>query len=145
MTLNVCTLNDVTVTLIATGVCTLRGAQGGSSTFNPAAGVERSFTIQKASQSITFAPLLDQALSVTSLNVSATASSGLPVTFKALTPAVCTVAGNTVILVAEGACSIQALQEGNEFFTAAESVTQTFQVMTTLSEKHHFYLPVIER
>lgn len=41
------------------------------------------------------------------------ASSGLPVSYASTTPAVCTVAGNTVTMVAAGTCTITATQAGN--------------------------------
>ena len=48
-----------------------------------------------------------------SATVSATASSGLPITFTSATPDVCTVIGNNVIAVSQGYCSVMALQSGN--------------------------------
>src|ERR1019366_5552947 len=60
--------------------------------------------------------------------VSATASSGLAVSFASTTSAICTVSGATVTLVAVGQCSIQASQAGNASYAAATPVTQSFQV-----------------
>ncbi len=60
--------------------------------------------------------------------VSATASSGLPVTFTAkppLTgPAVCSVSGTTVTMLTPGTCTIAANQAGNASYSAALEVTQ---------------------
>jgi hypothetical protein len=60
--------------------------------------------------------------------VSATATSGLAVTFSSLTTGVCTVSGNTVSGVAVGTCSIAANQAGNTTYSAAPQVTQTISV-----------------
>jgi hypothetical protein len=60
--------------------------------------------------------------------LTASASSGLPVSFASLTPAVCTVSGVTATMVNPGTCTIQALQPGNGMFAAAAPVSQSFTV-----------------
>ena len=81
-----------------------------------------------ASQTITFGTLASIPLSTATFMVAATASSGLPVSFASTTPAVCTVSGNTVTVLALGTCSIVASQAGNGSFAAATSVAQSFNV-----------------
>jgi len=83
------------------------------------------------SQSIAFAPLPGRTLGDPPFAVSATATSGLPVDFSSLTPAVCTsggVNGSTVTLVATGTCTIAADQAGNIDYAPAPQVTQSFAV-----------------
>ena len=80
------------------------------------------------SQFITFAPLPDVVIGIQPFTITATASSGLTVTFGSVTPSVCTVAGSRVTLVAPGTCSITASQPGNATYSAATPVTQTFTV-----------------
>lgn len=63
---------------------------------------------------------------VAPFTIGASASSGLTVSFRSNTPAVCTVSGATVTEVAFGACSITASQPGNLTYAAATPVTQTF-------------------
>src|SRR5208283_2365901 len=82
-----------------------------------------------ASQTITFGTLSNQVLGTAPFTVSATASSGLAVSFASTTPAVCTVSGATVTLVAVGTCTIQATQAGDANYVAATPVNQSFQVM----------------
>jgi hypothetical protein len=60
--------------------------------------------------------------------VTATASSGLAVTFTSPTPAVCTLAGATLSFVGQGSCSVVADQAGDASFLAAASQTQSFNV-----------------
>jgi hypothetical protein len=60
--------------------------------------------------------------------VSAAASSGLPVSFAALTTAACTLSGNTVTLIAAGTCTIRATQAGNANYNAATPVSRSFTV-----------------
>jgi hypothetical protein len=80
-------------------------------------------------QTITFGPLANVTLGVAPFSISATASSGLAVSFTSTTPGVCTVAGNVVTIVAAGSCSITASQTGNAIYAAAPPVTQTFTVL----------------
>ena len=56
-------------------------------------------------QTITFAALPDKTLGAPPFAISATATSGLPVTFGSSTPGVCTVTSNTVTLAAAGTCT----------------------------------------
>lgn len=82
-------------------------------------------------QTISFNPLADKLVSDPPFTVSATASSGLPVSFASLTPAICTVSGSTVTLLSTGTCTIQATQAGNASFNPAPSVAQSFAVKST--------------
>ena len=81
-----------------------------------------------ATQTINFGAVANQVVGTAPFTVSATASSGLPVSFASLTSAVCTVSVATVTLVSAGTCTIQAMQAGNIDYTAATPVDQSFQV-----------------
>ena len=48
LTAPVCTVSGTTVTLVATGICTIRAAQAGNANFNPAPNVDQSFTVSPA-------------------------------------------------------------------------------------------------
>jgi len=87
-------------------------------------------TINAATQTITFGAIPAQTLGA-SVSLSASASSGLPVRFASLTPAVCTVTGTTANMAAAGTCSIQASQAGNADYLAATPVTQSFSVTSS--------------
>jgi hypothetical protein len=122
--------NGSTVTLVMVGPCTVQATQGGNSNFSPAAPVNQSFQVTQASQTISFAALPNVPLSAGSITVSATATSGQPVTFSALTSGTCSVTNTTVTLSNAGTCTIQATQNGNTNFMAATPVNQSFQVTT---------------
>jgi alpha-tubulin suppressor-like RCC1 family protein len=68
-------------------------------------------------QSIAFAP--PAAAAIGTLTLSATASSGLAVTFDSWTPSICTVSGNKVTISAFGLCGVRAAQSGNGSTIAA--------------------------
>jgi hypothetical protein len=124
----VCTMSGATVTLAALGTCTIQATQAGNSNWAAAPPVNQSFQVIQGSQTITFGTLSNQAFGTAPFTVSATASSGLAVTFSSTTPATCTVSGATVTLVAVGSCTIQAAQAGNVDWAAATPVSRTFQV-----------------
>ncbi len=88
-----------------------------------------SITVSAAltAQTITFANPGSQAVG-TPLTLSATASSGLTVSFTSTTTSVCTVSGTTTTFIAAGTCSITASQAGNATYAAATSVSRSFTV-----------------
>jgi hypothetical protein len=127
-TTKVCTVSGTTVTLVAAGTCTIQANQAGNPNWTAAAAVNQSFQVTPESQTIVFVAPATQALGAPPFTVSATASSGLAVSFASVTPTVCTVSGSTVTLVAAGTCTIHAMQTGNTNFAAATPVNQSFLV-----------------
>jgi uncharacterized protein (TIGR03437 family) len=130
----VCTVSGSTVTLVAVGTCGIQATQAGDHAYGAATPVTQSFQVTQpgrpvlTAQTIAFNSLADQVLGTAPFVVNATASSGLPVSFAATTPAICTVSISTVTLVAVGTCGIQATQAGNTTYAAATPVTESFQV-----------------
>ncbi|GIW07254.1 MAG: hypothetical protein KatS3mg060_2059 [Dehalococcoidia bacterium] len=86
------------------------------------------FDLAKANQTISFAALPNKLTTDPPFPVTATASSGLTVTFSAVGQ--CSVSGNTVTLLGAGPCAIIASQAGNGDFNAAAPVAQLFQIST---------------
>jgi hypothetical protein len=68
----------------------------------------------------------------TPLTLSATASSGLTVSFISTTTSVCTVSGTTASFLASGTCIIDANQAGDSTYAAATMVPQSFIVNNPL-------------
>lgn len=149
LTSPICTISGTTVTLLTTGTCTIQAGQGGNANFNPAPPVAQSFAVkstQKSDQTITFGQPVDKALGELPFVLSASASSGLPVSFTSNTPGVCTVSGNTVTLIAVGLCSLTATQDGNALINPATPVTRRFNVTTQGgSQGQKLYLPLVLR
>ena len=84
--------------------------------------------IAKAPQTITFAALPAKLVSAAPFALSATASSGLAVTYASSNSAVATVSGGTVTLVGIGSTTISVSQVGDSNYSAASNVTQTLTV-----------------
>ncbi len=77
-------------------------------------------------QTITFGPIANQTYGTAPFQITATASSGLPVS---LMPAgQCTLSGNTVTLTGVGSCTITASQSGDGAYAAAPPVMQSFSI-----------------
>jgi len=127
---SICTVSSGSVNTLALGTCTIAADQAGNANYLAAPQVARSFQVTAAltSQAITFNALANKMLGDPPFTISATASSGLPVAFTSLTPAVCTVATSTVSLVATGTCTIAANQAGDDNYLAAAQVTRSFEV-----------------
>ena len=84
-------------------------------------------TITPASQTITFGALANKASGDAPFTVSATASSGLAVSFSIVSgPA--SVAGNTITLTGAGTVVVRASQAGNGNYNAAPAVDRSFTV-----------------
>src|SRR5205823_4238709 len=115
-----------TVHITGAGSCTITASQAGNANFNAAANVPQSFSIAKADQTITFGPLANKTFGDPDVNITATALSGLSVSFTATSN--CTVSRNTVHLTGAGACTITASQAGNANFNAAPDVPQSFNI-----------------
>lgn len=105
-----------TVQASATGSTPRSGA--GTLTVNPA--------VLAQPQTITFGALAGKTFGDGPFNVSATASSGLTVSFAAAGN--CSVAGTLVSVTGAGSCTITASQAGNASWLAATPVAQTFPI-----------------
>ena len=98
----------------------------------PASAASNAVT-PNASQTISFPNPGAQAFGSTP-TLTATATSGLAVSFSAQTP-VCTVTAEGVLtFVATGSCTIRADQAGNASIAAASSVSQTFDVTAVMPD-----------
>ncbi|MEP6813026.1 MAG: hypothetical protein ABI990_08560, partial [Actinomycetota bacterium] len=132
-TASVCTVSGSTVTLLATGTCTITAGQAGDATYSPAVSVSRSFQVTAApgapqAQSISFSQPADTRAEQGPVALGATASSSLEVAYASSTTLICTVSGSTVTLLTTGTCTITADQPGNGSYAAAPSVTRSFFV-----------------
>jgi hypothetical protein len=133
----ICTVSGNLVTFTGTGVCNLTANQAASGNYGAAPQVVASITITAASQTITFSAPANQPLAGPPLVITATTTSGLPVTFASQTPAVCTTSGingNMVTMVALGTCTIRASQAGDANYGAAVSVDRSFSVTTSATQ-----------
>ncbi|CAM3191685.1 OmpA family protein [Nocardioides dubius] len=134
--------SNSTVSADALGVCTVRAHQSGGPVgdghyeYN-AASADKSFHVWPAAldQTIAFPELDDVDLGDSAQSPAATATSGLDVSYRTLTPETCSVTGGQVASLAVGTCTIEATQAGNAdvntletVYNAAEPVTRSFEI-----------------
>jgi hypothetical protein len=84
--------------------------------------------IAKAAQTISFAALPARTYGDAPFTLTATTSSGLPVSYVSSTPAVASVSGSTVTLLTGGSTTLTASQAGNDNYLPAAAVDQTLSV-----------------
>lgn len=84
-------------------------------------------TAAKSNQNVSFGAAPTLVVNGTG-NVSASATSGLAVSYSTTTPGVCTINGSTVTVVSAGTCTIAANQAGNSTYNAAPPATQNITV-----------------
>ena len=140
--------NGATITLRATGSCSVVANQAATSVYAAATPVARAFTVSQATQTITFGPLPTRHLLQSPFTVSATASSGLSVAFTTSSTNVCTAGGTngaTITLLKAGTCKVVASQVGNTTYKAAPNVTQSFAVTTTKLAQTITFGPLADR
>ncbi|MBL8513946.1 MAG: fibronectin type III domain-containing protein, partial [Betaproteobacteria bacterium] len=139
---NKCTMvssTGTTVNIEEAGNCRIKATQPGNSNWEAAPVLSshtRTIVIQKASQSITFPNQAAKGFVAngTFTITGVTASSGLPVTFVSLDPAVCTTPGTTsttVTMVDIGVCPIRAKLASNVNYLAADDVDRDIQITET--------------
>ena len=125
----VCAASGTAVITLAAGTCTITARQGGDMVYAAAPDVTQSFRILagQQAQTITFTPPAASPVGVP-VTLTASASSGLPVSFSSGTPAVCSVSGPTVTTLIPGTCSITATQGGSTTYAAARAAGWSFPV-----------------
>ena len=123
-----CQVTGSTVHITGGGTCAITATQGGNSIFAPATSVEQSFSIDGSAgpvpQTIAFAPISNKVAGDPDFTVSATATSGLPVTFEASGD--CTIGGTTVHLTGAGSCLVIASQAGDGVYAPAADARRSF-------------------
>ncbi len=90
--------------------------------------VNGTLTVTQASQTINFAALPNVTYGAASIPLSATASSGRPVTYTVTGPATLLSNGSTLTITGAGTVAVTANQTGDQNYTAATAITQSFTV-----------------
>jgi hypothetical protein len=120
-----------------TSTSTLTGADAGNYSLTQPTGLTGEIT--KANQTITFGALANKTTADVPFNLTATATSGLTVSYTSSNTAVATVVGNTVTIVGVGTTNITATQSGNNNYNAAADVIQPLTV--TLPDVEEIIFP----
>ncbi|MGZ3831922.1 MAG: beta-propeller fold lactonase family protein [Mucilaginibacter sp.] len=124
----VATIVNGKIHVVGAGAANITASQAGDGNFSAAADVLHVLTINKAAQTITFPALTSVTFGAADINPTATASSGLGVTYSSNNPAVATVVNTHIHIVGVGTAVITASQAGDANFTAATNVTSLLTV-----------------
>ncbi len=124
------TISGTTITLNGTtGIVTVTASQAGNTNYN-AASEQISFNVTdpaKQDQTITFDPISNKVFGDAPFTTTASASSGLPVTFSIISgPA--TVSGSEITITGAGSVTVAANQAGDNNFNPAQEAIQSFDV-----------------
>jgi hypothetical protein len=123
----VATLSNVSLGSIIAGTYPsgVGASFAGDATYTGSGGTN-SLTLAQADQTITFGALANTTYGDGDFTVSATASSGLDVSFAAAGQ--CTMTGNTAHITGAGSCTVTSSQTGNTNYNAAPDVDRTFSI-----------------
>ncbi len=125
---SVATVSGNTVTIVGTGSVNITVSQPGNASYNPAADIILPLTVNKGNQEITFSALPEKTVGAPDFQLTATSSSGLPVSYTSSNTAVATISGSTVSIMGTGTTNITAQQVGNTNYSAAVDVVQVLVV-----------------
>lgn len=116
---SVCYPTSTYVTIISGGTCTLNYSTAGTSTYLPSDVYPLTFEITRTPQNMSFVAPKVALLSTKLVILSATASSGQPVSYQSSTPTICSVTGNSLKLLSVGTCQVTASQAGTSTIASA--------------------------
>jgi hypothetical protein len=127
----IASINGNTVTPKIPGVVTISAHQSGNQTYDPAV-VQRTLVVAKASQHVTFDEFPDKLVTDDDFFVTASSSSGMPVTFTSSNPSVASIdqTGKVQVLTV-GETVLTASQVGDAL-TKEASASRTLNVTTVL-------------
>jgi hypothetical protein len=128
---SIATISGSTVHIVSAGSTIITAHQSGNETYNPAPDVSATLTVNpapKQNQTITGLSDITKTVGDDDFELSATASSGLSVSYASSNPSVATISGSTVHIVGAGTTTITASQAGNDAYNPAPDVTATLTV-----------------
>nr|MCU0495401.1 hypothetical protein [Chloroflexaceae bacterium] len=124
----------VTTTLNGTASVTasanlIVGSYGVTATVTGIPPVSFSLNNVTRTQTISFAQPASATYGDPPFALSASASSGLPVSLNSSTPSICSITDSSVTIVAAGSCTVVATQSGNTLYASASPVTRTTTII----------------
>lgn len=132
----IASIQDNTVTIHKAGTVIITATQAGNAQYDSATPVDRTFMVNKADQEITFDPVPEKESNDGPFEVSASASSGLPVQIISSDESIASANGLIITIHKGGEVVLTATQSGNENYNAASAVMQSLTInLVTANEK----------
>ena len=132
-----CTIVSGKLHVVGAGTCTITAFQAGNDNWLAAPSEERTFTIAKKAQTISFTAPSGVTFGDADSDLGATASSGLAVSYSSSTAGNCTIVSGKLHVVGAGTCTITAFQAGNDNWLAAPSEERTFTIAKGADDQLH--------
>jgi hypothetical protein len=129
----VCIASGFYVQIIGGGTCTLTYQSEANTTYLASDLYKVSFEVTRDPQTITFAPVTTADIATKSLTLTATASSGGPVSFTSSSTENCNISGSTLNLLKAGNCVVTATQAGTSTLapvSTSATITLTGTIVT---------------
>ena len=114
---------------------------GGSDTDYTFIYQDGTFTVEKAEQELTFSSISGSLRMTQQVDLEASSSSGLPVSFTLSDAGKASVNGNVLTLNKDGKLTISAIQAGDHNHKAAVSMSQTIDIMPTFDNISSLFTP----
>jgi uncharacterized repeat protein (TIGR02543 family) len=129
----VCTIVADKIHAVSPGNCLIKANQEGNSTYSAAAEVQKSITISKSAQTISFTQPANMTFNDPDQSLIFSSNSGLAVTLTSSTTSVCTIASSKIQIVAAGTCTVNANQSGDTNYNAATQVSRSITISRATS------------
>jgi plastocyanin/adenosine/AMP kinase len=126
--LNIATLVNGKIHIVAAGTCNILASQPGNNNFNAATSVSRELIVNKADQIITFVKLPVKTYNDSDFYTQGSSNSGLAINYTSDSLNVATIVEGKIHITGAGSCTITASQEGNGNYNAAENINRTLIV-----------------
>ena len=131
----ICAVAGYSLKVISGGDCVLTYQSLGNTSYLPSEVFTQTIVFEKAIQTISFTLLTTAKVTDKIINLTATSSSGNPVTYTSTPISTCTISGSVLNLLQAGNCSVTATQVGTSIL-APVSATATLMVTgSVISDK----------
>jgi len=123
-----CTIVAGKIHAVAPGSCLITADQAGDSTYAAATQVQKSITINKSAQTISFTQPLNMTFNDADQSLTVSSNSGLAVALSSSTTSVCTIVSNKIHTVTAGTCTVAANQSGDSNYSPAAQVAYSITI-----------------
>lgn len=126
-TISICTVRGNIVELRSPGLCSITALQRGDEFTDPVPKTTYNLKIMRENK-LTFSLPSELAIKLKTYSLTASATSGLPVSFRTLTSETCSIQAGVLSLLKTGVCTVVASQLGDTVTVPAEEVTVSVNI-----------------
>ena len=127
---NVATIVNGNIHITGAGTATITASQPGNNNYNAGASISQQLIVNKAAQTIQFAPMAAKTKGGTAFDPGARASSGLPIIYVIENTSIATLNGDRISPTRSGFTKVTATQPGDNNYEPALPVEQELEITT---------------